>query len=299
MKTEDIDKKIGMPDIDTEWAKFEREVIEHENRINAHRTKRGMIWKIAASVAIILCCSGALIAGVSHFRTSRADQKFEPEDTTPMVRIFIPKDGNNYVSERRGKALHGAILKDVERAIRELPAHGILSIEAEKGVLLYRRREVFEAARKNGHPNYEYKENATLNLMPASNPEVGNPLVREISSNDDEYPAEAKAAKVRACVIVSYTVDKHGWVKDPVIQRCFAGSHFLYPPITDERIWDYVNGFDKLPDEHKTAYFKGVKALMDKAVEIVNGITRWKPAKENGEPMESECTALINFYIKE
>ena len=27
MKTEDIDKKIGMPDVNEEWAKFEREVI--------------------------------------------------------------------------------------------------------------------------------------------------------------------------------------------------------------------------------------------------------------------------------
>ena len=30
MKTEDIDKKIGMPDVDEEWAKFEREVLGEE-----------------------------------------------------------------------------------------------------------------------------------------------------------------------------------------------------------------------------------------------------------------------------
>ena len=30
MKTEDIDKRIGMPDVDAEWAKFEREVIDKE-----------------------------------------------------------------------------------------------------------------------------------------------------------------------------------------------------------------------------------------------------------------------------
>ena len=27
MKTEDIDKRIGMPDVNAEWTKFEREVI--------------------------------------------------------------------------------------------------------------------------------------------------------------------------------------------------------------------------------------------------------------------------------
>ena len=30
MKLEEIDQKIGMPDIDAEWAKFESEVIESE-----------------------------------------------------------------------------------------------------------------------------------------------------------------------------------------------------------------------------------------------------------------------------
>ena len=28
MKTEDIDKRIGMPDVDKEWARFEQEVID-------------------------------------------------------------------------------------------------------------------------------------------------------------------------------------------------------------------------------------------------------------------------------
>ena len=32
MKTEDIDKKIGMPDVDAEWAMFEREVIGEETQ---------------------------------------------------------------------------------------------------------------------------------------------------------------------------------------------------------------------------------------------------------------------------
>ena len=48
MKTEDIDKKIGMPDVDAEWAKFEREVIGKEET-PSH--KRVVLWglSIAAS----------------------------------------------------------------------------------------------------------------------------------------------------------------------------------------------------------------------------------------------------------
>ena len=53
MKTEDIDKRIGMPDVDKEWARFEQEVIGKE-------TKRhpALAWAlgigIAASVALLL-----------------------------------------------------------------------------------------------------------------------------------------------------------------------------------------------------------------------------------------------------
>jgi len=54
MKTEDIDKKIGMPDVNEEWARFEREVINKESA----RPKRAAAWAagigIAASIALMV-----------------------------------------------------------------------------------------------------------------------------------------------------------------------------------------------------------------------------------------------------
>lgn len=54
MKTEDIDKKIGMPDVNEEWARFEREVINKESA----RPKRAASWAagigIAASIALMV-----------------------------------------------------------------------------------------------------------------------------------------------------------------------------------------------------------------------------------------------------
>lgn len=87
MKLEDIDKKIGMPDVDAEWAKFEREVITPETRISATRTKRSMIWKIAATVSIILCVSGGIIAAVyeQKQREYKEVQVDESVDTKPLV----------------------------------------------------------------------------------------------------------------------------------------------------------------------------------------------------------------------
>ena len=61
MKQQDIDKKIGMPDVNAEWARFEREVIgevtQHKKRSLAH-----WAWGIgiAASIAVVaglfFCC---------------------------------------------------------------------------------------------------------------------------------------------------------------------------------------------------------------------------------------------------
>ena len=53
MKTEDIDKRIGMPDVDKEWARFEQEVIGKETKRHS-----AFAWAlgigIAASVALLL-----------------------------------------------------------------------------------------------------------------------------------------------------------------------------------------------------------------------------------------------------
>lgn len=53
MKTEDIDKRIGMPDVDKEWARFEREVIS-----GGTKRRSALTWAfgigIAASVALLL-----------------------------------------------------------------------------------------------------------------------------------------------------------------------------------------------------------------------------------------------------
>jgi hypothetical protein len=59
MKTEDIDKRIGMPDVDKEWARFEQEVIGKETKRHS-----ALAWAlgigIAASVALLLIYNSTL-----------------------------------------------------------------------------------------------------------------------------------------------------------------------------------------------------------------------------------------------
>ena len=58
MKTEDIDKKIGMPDVNDEWAKFESEVINKEEAAPKKSRRAFYVWLgglgIAASLLLLL-----------------------------------------------------------------------------------------------------------------------------------------------------------------------------------------------------------------------------------------------------
>lgn len=89
MKTEDIDKKIGMPDVDAEWAKFERDVIGSNTvEMKSDRNKKSVIYKVAAVAAIVLCIGGATVASIHQM--AKYEDKALKIDTigasTPLVR---------------------------------------------------------------------------------------------------------------------------------------------------------------------------------------------------------------------
>lgn len=75
MKQEDIDKKIGMPDVDKEWAKFEREVIGQEKA-----SRKPLYWAIGIAASI------ALIAGIFLFgHDTEEPQQTIAQQTIPTM----------------------------------------------------------------------------------------------------------------------------------------------------------------------------------------------------------------------
>lgn len=70
MKTEDIDKRIGMPDVDKEWARFEREVIGKEAKTN-----RRSVYSWIGGLGIAACL-------LLFFLINMGD---EPKPATPVV----------------------------------------------------------------------------------------------------------------------------------------------------------------------------------------------------------------------
>lgn len=77
MKTEDIDKKIGMPDVDEEWAKFEHEVIGQPTA-----SRKPLYWGIGIAASI------ALVAGIFLFGGNTEEpQQTIAQQTAPTMQI--------------------------------------------------------------------------------------------------------------------------------------------------------------------------------------------------------------------
>ena len=70
MKTEDIDKRIGMPDVDAEWARFEQDVIGKEPKAN-----RRSIYSWIGGLGIAACLLLFFLINIGD----------EPQPETPVV----------------------------------------------------------------------------------------------------------------------------------------------------------------------------------------------------------------------
>ena len=129
MKTEDIDKKIGMPNVDEEWAKFEREVIGQPTT-----SRKPLYWGIGIAASI------ALIAGVFLFGydTEEPQQTIAQQTTTTKSSIVESKQkpSSDLLAEATSPTTE-------EVAVDELQGHiGGLNIEESDSVRQARRDSI-------------------------------------------------------------------------------------------------------------------------------------------------------------
>lgn len=118
MKTEEIDKLIGMPDVDAEWSRFEREVIDSESNVKPiNLKKKVMIKKIAAIIVIVLSFSGVVLATAYH-QEMKEDKELKIDtcvETKPLViyrengfrdgkpRYLVNMCSGTYIKNHEGK----------------------------------------------------------------------------------------------------------------------------------------------------------------------------------------------------
>ena len=82
MKREDIDKKISMPDVDAEWTKFEREVID-----NKTTSRKPLYWGIGIAASIALAV-GIFLYG----HDANEPQRTMAQQKTPTKQILSAEE---------------------------------------------------------------------------------------------------------------------------------------------------------------------------------------------------------------
>ena len=92
MKKEDIDKRIGMPDVDAEWARFEREVIAKDKK---PAFRRLAAWAGGIGIAATI----ALLFVLNMGREESADQPLVVQETEEHPQVTQPAEEQPLVAQ--------------------------------------------------------------------------------------------------------------------------------------------------------------------------------------------------------
>jgi hypothetical protein len=91
MKREDIDKRIGMPDVDAEWARFEREVIGKNTKPNWQRVAA---WAGGIGIAATIALLFVLNMGKGETEKQPLVAQLQPVHVESSTADTIPEEGN-------------------------------------------------------------------------------------------------------------------------------------------------------------------------------------------------------------
>ena len=197
MKQEDIDKKIGMPDVDAEWAKFEREVINPKTA-----PRKPLYWGIGIAASI------ALVAGVFLFGYNTEEpRQIIAQQTAPMQQISSAE----------------------EKAI-EKPVESTTSPEKDVPVIVETpEKNVSTIVNANQSPSSKLLAEATTpstktNVYDCEEVEPqfpgGDRALMEFVKKNQKYPDLAMEYGARGRVIMSCKVDDLGYVSDIKVSAC-------------------------------------------------------------------------------
>lgn len=191
MKQEDIDKKIGMPDVDAEWAKFEREVINPKTA-----SRKPLYWGIGIAASI------ALVAGIFLFGHDAEElQQTIAQQTAPTQQT--PSE---------------------EEKVAETPDESTSSPEKDVPVIVKtHQRPSSDLLAQAAPPTTEETVYDCGEVMPQF-PGGARALMEFIKTNM-HYPDLAMEYGARGRVIMNFLIDSTGFVSNIKPFRCFRMTY--------------------------------------------------------------------------
>ena len=181
MKQQDIDKKIGMPDVDKEWAQFERGVIDQKTT-----SRKPLYWGIGIAASI------ALVAGIFLLNHDAEKQQAIAQQTTHTTETPLAADHHTAVA---------ATDQSVALPAKDEPVR----METEQ-------RPRAELLAQAPPPSAEAKVYDYGEIMPQF--PGGDRALMEFIKSNIRYPDLAMEYGARGRVITTFTIDSLGYTSN-------------------------------------------------------------------------------------
>lgn len=265
MKTQDIDKKIGMPDVDAEWAKFEREVIDKETL--SHRNV--MLWGLSIAASI------ALVAGIFLFgrgadeqaATMVAETEKPVVPTTPEVVPAASETEHVIKTEKVLKTKH--VSKSEQQANTDLLAMATPSETKKEDVpgsnpVTEKSAKVFDVVEQS--PGYPGGHSALQAFLKAN---------KRYDGLAQEYGANGR-------VITTFLIDSLGYISDIKVQRCLLKYDTLRLNRETQEMQQQVKA-------------QITTQLSEESKRLISLMPRWMPGKMYGKSRNVRYTMPVQF----
>ena len=283
MKTEDIDKKIGMPDVDEEWAKFEREILSEETKTR----KRVFVgWTIGIAASIALLAGIFLWGNDAEQQTGSSNQLAQAaKDQTSEKRNVTDSD---VVKE---DTTHNSQSQEPLSTPREVFENVAANHQKEKpsGELLAQATPPMGERMEEQTPALE---NRTENIR-VFNVEEQQPSFRggyiglqEFIKQNLKYPSMAQAYGVSGRVIMQFKIDSLGYISDVK-----AAKHLLrYDTLLLSRESEarQIELKEQIPQQ-----------LEEECARVIALMPRWSPAKISGKVVSMKYNLPFMFQPSE
>lgn len=181
MKQQDIDKKIGMPDVDKEWAQFERGVIDQKTT-----SRKPLYWGIGIAASI------ALVAGIFLLNHDAEKQQAIAQQTTHTTETPLAAD-------------HHTVVAATDETVALPKKAAPVKMEAEQ-------RPRAELLAQTPPPSAEAKVYDCGEIMPQF--PGGDRALMEFIKSNIRYPDLAMEYGARGRVITTFTVDSLGYTSN-------------------------------------------------------------------------------------
>lgn len=260
MKTEDIDKKIGMPDVDAEWAKFEREVIDKETP--SHRNV--MLWGLSIAASI------ALVAGIFLFEQGSDEQAetMVAEAEKPVVPSVSEADATVPVTEET------PVIKEIPKTEQHSDA-GLLAKATPEDT---KKKDSSDA-----QPTAEEPVKVFSSVEQSPGYPGGQKALQEFLKANKRYDGLAQEYGAKGRVITSFLVDSLGYISDIKVVKVMRMSY------DSLRLSQETEEMQQLVKQQITAQ------LSEESKRLVSLMPRWMPGNMSGKSRNVRYMIPIQF----